>query len=302
MPHAAPPLLTFAIPYYRHPHYLQKTLASLQQQSERNFKILIVDDAGPDPGAPEIIAAFRDDRITYLRNPTSLGIAGNWNRCVELVDTPLFTLLHADDELGPHYASQMLAAHARHPGVAGVYCRAQVIGPDSEPQFSFPDYVKRFLDGQGKGDVTLAGEDGVRRLMRGCFIFCPTLCYNKDALKGEIYDPKWRQVLDLEFYIRVLMAGGKWVGIAPRNYRYRRHNANQTSLLTENLERFREEFALHAEVALLADARGWREAAQTSAAAPMIRLHLLFLVALDLIRAKWPAARTKMALLRQQLR
>lgn len=294
--------LTFAIPYYRHPQFLKKTLESLQLQTERAFKVVVVDDAGPDPGADAVVASFKDERITYLRNPESLGIAGNWNRCIELIDTPLFTLLHADDELEPDYAAQMLAAHSRHPNASGIYCRAGIIGPEGLPVFSFPDFVKRFLDGQGRDDAVLAGEDGVRRLMKGCFIMCPTICYQKDMLKGQRFDAQWRQVLDLEFYVRILMAGGTWVGTFNRSYRYRRHPGNQTSLLTANLDRFREEFSLHREVTKRATAKGWSKAARVAVKAPMIRLHLLFLAVLDLINARWSAAGTKLALLRKSNR
>lgn len=295
-----PSELTFAVPYYRYPQYLKKTLESLKRQTVQGFRVLVVDDAGPDPGADEVVASFRDERFTYTRNPSSLGIAGNWNRCVELVRTRLFTLLHADDELEPGYAAAMLQAHARNPGATGIYCRAEIIGPDSQPVFSFADYVKRFLDGQGRDDMILSGEDGVRRLMRGCFIMCPTICYNKENIGSQRFDARWRQVLDLEYYVRLLIAGGTWVGIAAKGYRYRRHGGNQTSLLTANLERFREEFALHDDVAKQARALGWANAERVAVRAPMIRLHLLFLALADLVKARWQPAGAKVALLRRE--
>ncbi len=293
--------LTFTIPYYRHPHFLARAIASLQRQTFKNFEVLIIDDAGPDPGAPELVAAFRDPRIMYLRNQQSLGIAGNWNRCVELASTPLFTILHADDELEPDYAKVMIEAHSRHPKAAGIYCRTKVIGADSRPKFSFPDQVKKFLDGQGSEDVILSGENGVERLMRGCFIFCPSLCYNKAELKGKMFDSRWRQVLDLEFYIRVLADGSQFVGINDAAYRYRRHDGNQTATLTANLERFREEFAVHREVAQLAGERGWPSAQKVALAAPMIRRHLLFLAAKDFLGGRWQAARSKLTFMQQQM-
>ena len=292
--------LTFTIPYYRHPHFLARTIASLQRQTYENFEVLIIDDGGPDPGAPGLVAAFRDPRIMYLRNKESLGIAGNWNRCVDLAATPLFTILHADDELEPDYAKVMIAAHSRHPGATGIYCRTKVIGADSRPKFSFPDQVKKFLDGQGREDVVLSGENGVERLMRGCFIFCPSLCYNKAALKGKTFDSRWRQVLDLEFYIRVLADGGQFVGIPDAVYRYRRHDGNQTAALTANLERFREEFAVHREVAQIAAEKSWPKARKVALDAPMIRRHLLFLATRDFLGGRWQAARAKMAFMRRQ--
>lgn len=291
--------LTFAIPYYRHPHYLRKTLESLRRQTLRAFTVIVVDDCGPDPGAPEVVAEFADLGVKYLRNPTRLGIAGAWNRCAELVETPLFTLLHADDELEPEYAAKMTEAHARHPGSAGIYCRALVIDENSRPKFSFPDYVKRFLDKQGDEDVVLQGEDGVASLMRGCFIFCPSVCYSKVALGGNAFDARWRQVLDLEFYVRILTGGGKLVGIPERLYRYRRHDQNQTAALTASLTRFTEEFALHREVGREAASRGWTSAARIAFKAAIVKRHILFLTMTDVLSLRFGAARAKLSFLRQ---
>ena len=79
--------------------------------------LVIADDCGPETGVLELVARLNDPRITYVRNPKNLGLAGNWNRCLDAVTSPLFTLLHADDELLPNYVETMLAAADRHPDV-----------------------------------------------------------------------------------------------------------------------------------------------------------------------------------------
>ena len=61
----------------------------------------MVDDAGPDPEACELVAGYADDRLTYVRNETNLGLAGNWNTCLRIAETEYVTLFHADDELDP---------------------------------------------------------------------------------------------------------------------------------------------------------------------------------------------------------
>ena len=55
-------------------------------------------------GVAELVAGFGDPRIAYRANDATLGITANWNRCLDLADTELVTLLHADDQLGPEYS------------------------------------------------------------------------------------------------------------------------------------------------------------------------------------------------------
>ncbi len=76
---------------------------------------IVVDDAGPDPDVRELVAGYADDRLTYVRNETNLGLAGNWNSCLRIAETDFVTLFHADDQLEPTYVALVLAGHQAHP-------------------------------------------------------------------------------------------------------------------------------------------------------------------------------------------
>src|SRR4051812_10332837 len=108
MADAAEPL-TIAIPFYKGHDYLRRAIESVLRQSSPDWRLVVCDD-GPEPGTAELVAGFDDPRIRYEQNARNLGMAGNWNRCLDLATTDLVNLLHNDDELLPNYVAEMLAA------------------------------------------------------------------------------------------------------------------------------------------------------------------------------------------------
>ena len=68
--------------------------------------------------------------------------------------------------------------------------------------------------------------------MHGDFIMCPTVCYRRSRLPAERFRAEWRQVLDLDFFTRILLAGGTMVGLPTSAYAYRRHAENATARQT----------------------------------------------------------------------
>ena len=119
-----------------------------------------------------------------MRNPKNLGMAQNWNRCLDVAETELVTLLHGDDELCPRYGARMVGAMGAFPRAAAAFCRYEAIGPASERITSLTDRVKDYINPTGKTDTVLEGEPGMRALLRANFIAAPSLCYRKSVL-GE---------------------------------------------------------------------------------------------------------------------
>ena len=269
------------------------------RQTITHWRLIVVDDAGPDPASAELVHSYHDARVTHHRNPSNLGLAGNWNRCLELAETDLVTLLHADDELLPRYGELVLRSHRRAPDAAAVFPRAEIIDQNSEPLRSVPDLVKRLIEPRASEDFTLEGEAGLRLLMRGQFIFCPSLCFRRSVVGPVPFSDRWRMVPDLEVISGLLLEGRALVGIPEVGYAYRRHGDSQTAILTDSSERFSEELAIFAEIADRADARGWTRAARVARRSHIVRLHIAYRILGDLLRGRRDHARTKVDILRQ---
>lgn len=278
--------LTVAIPFYKGQDYLRRAVRSVMGQSSPDWRLIVCDD-GPEPGTAELVASFNDPRLRFVRNEHNLGMAGNWNRCLDLAETDLVNLLHNDDELLPNYVAEMRAAGRTYPDAAAFFCRAKVIDAAGREAFSSVDYVKRFLQPRTDGPLVLTGRPAVEALMHGDFIMCPTVCYRKSRLPAEWFRTDWKMVLDLDFFTRILLAGGTMVGLPAVAYAYRRHTENATAAYTESLLRFDEESRLHDRIAAIARNRGWPGVARVAARKRVIKLHLMFRIAQDLTRLRF---------------
>ena len=289
--------ITFAIPFYSGIHYLPRALDSVLAQDDPRWVAFVCDD-GSVEGVEKLVRSYGDERLEYHKNPHNLGMAGNWNRCLELAQTELINLLHEDDELLPNYASVVREAAARHPTATAFYAHAGIIGEQGEARFSFPDFIKtRFLDPSPGAEIVLSGEPAVRALLKGDFIMCPTLCYRRSRLGSLRFCTDYKFVQDIELTTQILLRGGTIVGCPDVCYRYRRHDANATSQYTRTLYRFEEESAYFDRVHDVALERGWRTCTKRARNKTILKLNLGYVMLEGLLRRDWRLGARAMGML-----
>ena len=260
------------VPYYSNPAYLRLTLDSVVAQTDESWWCAVVDDS-PDDSARVVVEAIGDPRIRLERNPTTLGVAGNFNRCVDLAvegGSEIGVILHADDLLEPSYVATVRAAHSREPNAAGIAPMVTVIDVDGAPHLPLPDRVKAALWPRRLDRLT--GERGLRLLLRGQFFYCPAVSYRWALVQRPAWDERWRQVMDLMLYGRIILGGGTLLLERSQVYRYRRHAASETQQNSVTLSRTEEETAACRELADAARAIGWRGAGRAGSARVTVRL------------------------------
>jgi glycosyltransferase involved in cell wall biosynthesis len=98
--------ITVAIPSYNKETYIERCIKSVLAQVPRPDEILLIDNCSTDRTF-ELAKKFGSE-IKCVRNTKNLGMAGNWNRCIELCNTDLLMILHADDELLPEATKKYL--------------------------------------------------------------------------------------------------------------------------------------------------------------------------------------------------
>ena len=283
---AEPATITISIPFYRGLSYLRAAVESVLAQRDSRWRLLVCDDGVVEAGAAELISGYRDNRIEYHRNASNLGMVDNWNHCIDRADTDLVTLLHADDLLLLDYTEVMRELAESHRGAVAVSCNTSIIDADGVSRFSTADAVKRFCVPRSSDPVVVVGETGLRALMAGNFIMCPTLCFRKEVLGERRFSNDWKQVQDLELTARLLIEGDSIVYTRRVAYAYRRHAAGATAVQSESMLRFEEEFALFDLVAERAAARGWAHAARISSEKRIVRLHLAYRAVRELLRLR----------------
>jgi glycosyltransferase involved in cell wall biosynthesis len=261
----AVPTLTvgFGAPYYSGLDYLHTALASLITQSDTNWTAVVIDDCAPEPGAAELVAEFNDERISYLRNHATLGLAGNFNRGLAAPGTDVVAIFHADDVLEPDYVATIRAAHAEHPDAAMIAPMATAIDAAGASIDTAVDKLKRRYWPPEQRSL-LHGDEGLARLMSAFFVYCPAMSYRPALLPQPAFDTRFKQVMDLDLFARVLLDGGTIVLDRSPVYRYRRHAGTVTSKNARAFTRLAEETQLAYEVAAAAKAQGWHRTARAA--------------------------------------
>ena len=288
--------ISFAIPFYSTPEFLDAAVRSVLAQNYPDWELVIVDDRSPHAGIREQVEGYGDARIRYHLNEKNLGQGGNWNQCLDLARHELVTLLHADDMLLPSYAEIMVDAATRHPQSWAYYCRAKIIDGQAIEIFSFADFYKRFLVPSLSEEHVVAGEAGLRALIKGNFIMCPTLCYRKQKLGSLRFSSDWKCAPDLDFTSRLLLAGGDLVGMPQVAFAYRRHEDAGTTLFRRNMAQFEEEIRLYNQIGDLAESKGWHLAAAEAKRKRIVRLRLGYFGLKDLLQLRWGASINKLNL------
>ncbi|HVS97178.1 MAG TPA: glycosyltransferase [Puia sp.] len=94
--------------------YIKLCIASILQQTYRDFNLLILDNCSSD-GTSEWIKSLDDPRIRVFPAVRPLSIEENWGRIVGMPKNEFMTMIGHDDILDPHYLAAMDALIRRHP-------------------------------------------------------------------------------------------------------------------------------------------------------------------------------------------
>ena len=91
------PLITIGIPTYnRASGTLPITLESALSQDYPNFEIVVSDNCSVD-NTQQVVQAYKDDRVNYIRQQVNIGSNNNYNACLKAARGEYFLLLHDDD-------------------------------------------------------------------------------------------------------------------------------------------------------------------------------------------------------------
>lgn len=98
------PLITTLIPTHRRPHLLKKALQSVLSQTFSDFQISVLDNNSQDE-TEEIVRKMgkQDPRIHYCPSHSLLPAAANFQRGLDSIETPYFSILSDDDLLLPTF-------------------------------------------------------------------------------------------------------------------------------------------------------------------------------------------------------
>ena len=98
--------VTIIIPNYNGKHFMEPCLASLNEQTCRDFKILIVDNASTDGSLEYMEQTYPD--IEVLALDSNYGFSRAVNEGIRHADTPYVILLNNDTTVDSRYVEEMI--------------------------------------------------------------------------------------------------------------------------------------------------------------------------------------------------
>ncbi|HEY3609713.1 MAG TPA: glycosyltransferase family 2 protein [Pseudonocardiaceae bacterium] len=252
------------MPYYGDVSMMQDAVRSVIAQSDPNWRLTVVDDGNAD-GVPEWFAGLADDRVRYLRNERNLGVTGNFNRCLDLVEHELVMLMGCDDLMLPNYVATVLAVHRDVPTADIIQPGVQVVDGDGNPIRTLTDEVKRKIYApKVHGRLEMSGERLAVSLLRGDWLYFPALCWRASALGTVRFRDDLRVIQDLALLVDLIQQGCGLVVDDTVCFRYRRHLTSESSSTAINGSRFTEAEAFFLDVAEQLRAHGWPKAARVA--------------------------------------
>ena len=257
-------------PYYGDVAMMKQAVESVLGQNSPDWTLTVVDDGYPDESIPGYFADLvaRDPRVTYLRNEQNLGANGNYRKALTFVRNELAVVMGADDVMLPNYIETVVAAHERFPTAQIIQPGVVVIDEHDQPSMGLVDRVKRLLAPRVSGRRLLSGENLAISLMRGNWMYFPSVCWKSEDLVATGFREGLDICQDLALALDLIKAGGAMVIDDTVCFRYRRHRASDSSWRALEGTRFIEERTFFNGMAQEFDAIGWKRAARTA------RLHL----------------------------
>jgi glycosyltransferase involved in cell wall biosynthesis len=119
------PKISVCIPTYNRSLLLSEAIASVLEQTEANFELIVCDDGSTD-GTPHLmaeLARFGDPRIRYIRHRRNIGKSNNMRSGFAAATGQYFIKFDDDDRLTPDFLSATAA-------ILDSYPQADFVGTD----------------------------------------------------------------------------------------------------------------------------------------------------------------------------
>ena len=218
------PKVSVLIPTYNYARFLPAAIESVLAQDFLDYELIVSDDASSDRSA-EILREYaaRDSRIKIQLQPANLGMVPNWNWCLKKAQGEYIKYVFGDDQLAsPQALGKMVVMLDNHPDATLAVSARKIID-----EWSQIVDVWDHLDSAG---IHLGRDVAHRCLMqRNNLIGEPSVVLLRTAQARRGFDPRYRQIVDLEMWCYLLKRGDLIYTKEPLCM-FRRHRQQQTEV------------------------------------------------------------------------
>lgn len=209
------PLITIGITCYNAADTIARAIESARGQDWANVEILVVDDCSSDNSCA-VVEAFEDVRL--IRHAENTGPGGARQSLVEAARGDYIAFFDDDDESAParlRVQYERIIAYEAQAGTDLIACYAS-------GRRVYPNGYSVAIAAIGRRDIVPRGEPVAERILcfgadqaGWCYGASPScaLMAKTDVFKRVGgFDPAFRRVEDLDFAVRLALAGGHFVG------------------------------------------------------------------------------------------
>ncbi len=197
--------------YKPNPSFLREAIDSVRRQTHTDWR-LIINDEPTDVDTRAMVEPFLkdDDRISYFRNETRLGIGPNWNACVAKSTAPAIMFLFQDDWWEPQMLERCLTVLRDHASVGFVAAGHRYVFQDNLSTRGSYEELESFRNTQLQRGLHNGREFLRWWLERGLH---PNVIGEPDFVmlrrsavqKAGPFHPTMTQFLDSEYWMKMLI-------------------------------------------------------------------------------------------------
>lgn len=182
------PKINVIMSVYNGMPYLEEAVESVLNQTYKNFKFIIVDDASTDDTL-KYLKSLKDRRIKLIRNKKNFGLAASLNIALQRTQGDYIARMDADDVSKPERLATQIGFMKKNPKV-------DICG-------SFVEVINEKGKVIGKLKKPISDKDIKKELFWLTPLLHPTWFVKKKVFKNlNGYDEKWDYVEDFEFLVR----------------------------------------------------------------------------------------------------
>lgn len=192
-----PPVVSVVMPAYNTEKYIREAVSSIENQTLRDWELLVVDDCSTDQ-TYEILQklAQEDARIKIIRNQTNCGAAMSRNIAFSQCSGKYVALLDSDDLWEPEKLEKQVIC-AEKTGADIIYCSYSIIdecGRKKSPDFIVPEHTD------------------FNSMLKKSTISCSTALL-KSKLVAQFQFPTHMYHEDLAYWLELLKNGANAAGV-----------------------------------------------------------------------------------------
>lgn len=199
-----PPKVSVVVPSYNHASYISEALESVVQQNFKDVEMLILDDASSD-GSVDAIQQFSDRHpdviLQFSRHESNQGGVITLNHLISMASGEYIALINSDDVWLPGKLERQVSYLDQHTEIGAVFTQATIVDENKQALTK-----ESFLF----SNVFIQKNRPRGSWLRRFFFEQNCLCHPSILIRKSVYsqvgtyDPRFRQVPDLQMWVRLL--------------------------------------------------------------------------------------------------